>query len=251
MDLIHSFCVWSICPIYDLFTLYLIDLTCIWLNLPVFDQFGLYMISSTVVNPVLFDWTWIWSMHPGIYQCDLQPVPKAYRKCCVKFLTTPSVWTGFPAVIQHSLSNHFKCLKSKTWNNLTSSSANLFFFRAQNALCCKTGGAIIGLQVSKQDGMVSSSPPICLSLVRVNPPIPTQFWCRNQKIWGKRISSLKSTGKWKSQIMDGVCAGSWSLISLQMSFDRIDTFPPAESRFNENFVDKMSRVGLALVSRRR
>ena len=27
--------------------------------------------------------------------------------------------------------------------------------------------------------------------------------------------------------------------------------PPAESRFNENFVEKMSRVGLALVARRR
>ncbi len=53
--------------------------------------------------------------------------------------------------------------------------------------------------------MVFSSSPTCLSLVRVNPPIPTQFWCRNQKIWGKRISSLKSTGKWKSQIMDAVC----------------------------------------------
>lgn len=27
--------------------------------------------------------------------------------------------------------------------------------------------------------------------------------------------------------------------------------PPAESRFNENFVEKMSRLGLALVARRR
>ena len=62
--------------------------------------------------------------------------------------------------------------------------------------------------------MVSSSSPTCLSLVRVNPPIPTQFWCRNQKTWGKRISSLKSTGKWKSQIMDGVC---WIMISDQLT----------------------------------
>ncbi len=56
----------------------------------------------------------------------VQPVPKAYRKWCVKFRTTPSVQTGFPAVIQHSLSEHLKCLtwKSKTWNDLTS--ANLF-----------------------------------------------------------------------------------------------------------------------------
>ncbi len=32
-----------------------------------------------------------------------------------------------------------------------------------------------GLRVSKQDGMVSSSSPTFLSLVKVNPPIPTQF----------------------------------------------------------------------------
>ncbi len=143
--------------------------------------------------------------------CDYdQPVPKAYRKYCVKFPTTPSVRTGFPAVIQHSLSEHLKCLQAKTWNNL--SSANLFFWRAQNALCSKTGGAIIGLWVSKQDVMIFSSSPTCLSLVRVNPPILTQFWCRNHKIWGKRIPSLKSKGKWKSQIMDGVC---WIMISNQ------------------------------------
>jgi hypothetical protein len=45
---------------------------------------------------------------------EQQPVPKAYRKFCVQFQTTPSVQTGFPAVIQHSLSEHLKCLKSKT-----------------------------------------------------------------------------------------------------------------------------------------
>ncbi len=38
--------------------------------------------------------------------------------------------------------------------------------------CSKTGGAIIGLLVSKQDGMVFSSSPTLLSLVRVNQPIP-------------------------------------------------------------------------------
>ncbi len=54
-----------------------------------------------------------------------QPVSKVCRKWCVKFQTTPSVRTGSPAVIQHSLSEHLKCLKSKTWNDLTS--ANLFF----------------------------------------------------------------------------------------------------------------------------
>ncbi len=51
-------------------------------------------------------------------------VQKSYRKWCVQFQTTPLVWTGFPAVIKHSLSEHLKCLKSKTWNDLTS--ANLF-----------------------------------------------------------------------------------------------------------------------------
>jgi hypothetical protein len=43
----------------------------------------------------------------------MPPVPKAYRKCCVKFLATPSVRTGFPAVIQHSLSEHLKMSKIK------------------------------------------------------------------------------------------------------------------------------------------
>jgi hypothetical protein len=61
--------------------------------------------------------------------------------------------------------------------------------------------------------MIFSSSPTCLSLVRVNPSIPTQFRCRNQKIWGKRISSLKSTGKWKSQLIDDVC---WIMISNQL-----------------------------------
>ncbi len=62
---------------------------------------------------------WLWyQVNPYLRQ----PVPKAYRKCCVKFWTTPSVRTGFPAVIKHSLSEHLKCLK---WNDLTS--ANLIF----------------------------------------------------------------------------------------------------------------------------
>ena len=103
---------------------------------------------------------------------------------------------------------------SKIKNLKRSNFGQSVFFRAKNALCCKTGGAIIGLQVSKQVGMVFSSSPTCLSLERVNPPIPTQFWCRNQKIWGKRISSLKSTGRWRSQIMDGVC---WIMISNQLT----------------------------------
>ncbi len=64
---------------------------------------------------------------------------------------------------------------SKTKNLKRSNFGQSVFFRAQNALCSKTGGAIIGLLVSKQDGMVFSSSPTCLSLVRVNQPIPTQF----------------------------------------------------------------------------
>ncbi len=105
---------------------------------------------------------------------------------------------------------------SKIKNLKRSNFGQFVFFREQNALCGKTGGAIIGLLVSEQVGMVFSSSPTRLSLlvlvVRVNPPISTQFWCRNQKIWGKRISSLKSTVEWKSQIMDGVC---WIMISHQ------------------------------------
>ncbi len=82
---------------------------------------------------------------------------------------------------------------SKIKNLKRSNFSQPVFFRAQNALCGKMGGASIELRVSKQDGMVFSSSPTYLSFVRVNPPIPTQFWCRNQKIWGKRIPRLKST----------------------------------------------------------
>ena len=141
---------------------------------------------------------------------DYQPVPKAYRKWCVKFRTTTSLRTGLIGVIQHLTLRALKMSKIK--NLKRSNFGQSVFFRAQNALCGKTGGAIIGLRVSKQDGMVFSSSPTCLSFVRVNPPIPTHFWCRNQKIWGKRIPSLKSTWMWKSQIMDGVC---WIMISHQ------------------------------------
>ncbi len=66
-----------------------------------------------------------------------QPVLKAYRKWCVKFRMTPSVRTGFPAVIQHSVSQHLKCLKSKTWNDLTS--ANMFFFQGAECALWQNG----------------------------------------------------------------------------------------------------------------
>ncbi len=108
-----------------------------------------------------------------------------------------------------------------TWNvskikNLKQSNfGQSVFFRAQNALCSKTGGTIIGLRVSKQDGMVFSSSPTwrLLSLVKANQSIPTQFWCRSQKIWGKRISSLETKGKWKSRIMDAGCVLDHDLLS--------------------------------------
>ncbi len=51
------------------------------------------------------------------------PFPKPIENVALNSL----VRTGFPAVIQHSLSEHLKCLKPKTWNNLTST--NLFFLR--------------------------------------------------------------------------------------------------------------------------
>ncbi len=58
--------------------------------------------------------TWIAETLFDIHVIMRPPVPKADRKCCVKFRTTPSVRTGFPAVIQHSLSEHLKCLKPNT-----------------------------------------------------------------------------------------------------------------------------------------
>jgi hypothetical protein len=47
----------------------------------------------------------------------------------------------------------------KTKNLKRSNFSQSVFFRVQNALCGKTGGAIIGLRVSLQDGMVFSSSP--------------------------------------------------------------------------------------------
>jgi hypothetical protein len=64
---------------------------------------------------------------------------------------------------------------SKIKNLKRSNFGQSVFLRAQNALCGKTGGAIIRPLVSKQDGMVFSSSPTLLCLVRVNPPIPTRF----------------------------------------------------------------------------
>ena len=76
-----------------------------------------------------------------------------------------------------------RALKTSKIKNLKRSNfSQSVFFRAQNALCSKTGGAIVGLLVSKQVGMVFSSSPTCLSLVGVNQPTPTRFRCRNQKI---------------------------------------------------------------------
>ncbi len=163
-------------------------------NLSAFTSI-IYSIHTEFMHFILRHFYLNW-VHIPTHTCTYrdQPVPKAYRKCCVEFRTTPSVRslrTGFPAVIQHSLSENSNCRDSKTWNDPTS--ANLLFYRAQNALCGKTGRAIIGLLVSKQDGTSIS-----------------HFWCRNQKMWGKRIFRLKSTGKRKSRIMDGVW---WSMIS--------------------------------------
>jgi hypothetical protein len=49
---------------------------------------------------------------------------------------------------------------SKTKNLKQSNFDQSVFFGEQNALCGKTGEAIIGLLVSKQDGMVFSSSPM-------------------------------------------------------------------------------------------
>ncbi len=54
------------------------------------------------------------------------------------------------------------------------------FFRAQNALCSKTGGSIIGLRVSEQDGMV-------LSLERVNPPMIPELMQESKDVREKNV----------------------------------------------------------------
>jgi hypothetical protein len=61
------------------------------------------VVMDSLLHHYFFIATWL-----GAFSGNNQPVPKAYRKCCVEFRTTSSVRTGFPAVIQHSLSEHLK-----------------------------------------------------------------------------------------------------------------------------------------------
>jgi hypothetical protein len=51
----------------------------------------------------------------------------------------------------------------------------------QNALCSKTGGAIIGLWVSKQDGMVFTSSTTCLSFSKSEPTYPHSILMQESK----------------------------------------------------------------------
>ena len=102
---------------------------CISMDIPCIsngvDIPGIYMDIHHDVYPSCIYHVYTMYIHDIGYTWYHQPVPKAYRKCCVKFRTTTSLRTGLIGVIQHSLSEHLKCLKSKTWNDLTS--ANLFF----------------------------------------------------------------------------------------------------------------------------
>jgi hypothetical protein len=50
---------------------------------------------------------------------------------------------------------------------------------------------------------------------------------------------------------NGWCVLDHDLYSAYRCHVTEQHFPPAESRFNENFVERMSCVGLALVARRR
>jgi hypothetical protein len=100
-----------------------------------------------------------------------QLISKTDATCTISHEGGPSM-----APSQNYSALTLRALKMSKIKNLKRSNfGQSVFFRAQNALCGKTGGAIIGLWVSKQDGMVFSSSPTCLSFVRVNPPIPTHF----------------------------------------------------------------------------
>ena len=224
-------------------------------------------ILGTKRKPIHLDWirlslinlVCIWSVQqlstlfcliePGFDQCNLESLNVTYNPF-PKPIENDELDSEQPHRFGLAFSPSTQTV-SKIKNLKRSNFGQSVFFRAQNALCCKSGGAIIGLQVSKQDGVVFSSSPTCLSFVRVNPPIPTQFRCRNQKIWGKRISSLKSTWMWKSQIMDCVC---WIMISNQptdVMWQNRHILPQQNHALMKKNVEKMSRVGLALVARHR
>jgi hypothetical protein len=141
--------------------------------------------------------------------------------------------------------------KTKNFKLKQSKLGQSVFFRAQNALCGKTGGTIIRLLVSYQNGMVFSSYPTLLCLVRVNPPIPTRFWCRNQKIWGKRILSLKAgivgyerLGGWYAETEPGVLEHQMALLQLLLWFSATDH---GDCHFREESLEKVT----VLTSKRR
>jgi hypothetical protein len=77
----------------------------------------------------------------------------------------------------------------------------------QNALCGKTDGAIIGLQVSKQDGMGFSSSPTFLSLVRVKPAYPHSVLMQEPK--GMREKNIEPEIYREEKVTNnGWCGGS-------------------------------------------
>ncbi len=130
--------------------------------------------------------------------------PLRYVQACTSPYNPFPIWIPKPienVALNSGRPHRFRLAFSpSTWNvskikNLKRSNFDQsVLFRAQNALCGKKGGAIIGLQVSKQDGMVFSSSPTCLSLARVSPSIPTQFWCRNQRYEGIEYQAWNQQG---------------------------------------------------------
>ncbi len=70
---------------------------------------------------------------------------------------------------------------SKIKNLKQSKIGQSVFFRAQNAFCGKTGRAIIGLLVSKQDGMVLSSSPNMSKLSKSEPVYPYSILMQEPK----------------------------------------------------------------------
>jgi hypothetical protein len=71
---------------------------------------------------------------------------------------------------------------SKIKNLKQSNLRQSVFFRAQNALCRKTVGAIIGLRVSKQDGMVFLFVPNMSKLSKSEHVYPHSILMQEQKV---------------------------------------------------------------------
>jgi hypothetical protein len=129
-----------------------------------------------------------------------QPVLKARWKCCVKFLTAPSLRTCLPAQPLGPVTMNLKpnILKHSSFG----SSIFKSFFYSANALLRQNEMSNMDTQVSELDCMDFSSLNGLSCIVSANQLVSMWIWCSTENLWGKRTLNPKSKGSWKSKSID-------------------------------------------------